>query len=59
VRGHQGYDNTISPHKKRKKHNFGSVVWVHDKSTQCAQQAQLWLDDHGRRTVPTGHTKNT
>jgi hypothetical protein len=24
-------------------HNYGSVIGVHDKSTQHAQQAQLWL----------------
>jgi hypothetical protein len=32
---------------------------MHDKFMQHAQQAQLWLDDHGRRTMPTGHAKNT
>jgi hypothetical protein len=36
----------------------GSIVGVHDKSTQHAQQAQLWLDDHDRRTMPIGHVKN-
>jgi hypothetical protein len=40
-------------------HNYGSVIGVYDKSTQRAQQAQLWLNDHGRQTVPTGHAKNT
>jgi len=40
-------------------HNYGSIIGVYDKSTQRAQQAQLWFDDHGRQTVPTGHAKNT
>jgi hypothetical protein len=41
--------------------NCGSIVavGVQDKSTQRAQQAQLWLADHGGRTVPAGHAKNT
>jgi hypothetical protein len=38
-------------------HNYGSVIGVHDKSTQRAQQAQLWLNDHDRQTVPTGMRK--
>jgi hypothetical protein len=59
VCGHQGYDNTTSLRNKRNRHNYGSVVGVHDKSTQRAQQAQLWLNDHGRQAVPTGHAKNT
>jgi hypothetical protein len=40
-------------------HKYGSIIGVHDKSTQRVQQAQLWLNDHGRQTGPTGHAKNT
>jgi hypothetical protein len=43
VCGHQGYDNIASLRNKRNRHNYGSVIGVHDKSTQRAQQAQLWL----------------
>jgi hypothetical protein len=46
-------------HRAEHRHNYGSVIGVHDKSTQRAQQAQLWLNDHDRQTVPTGHAKNT
>jgi hypothetical protein len=56
---HQGYDNIASLCNKRNRHNIGSIVGVHDKSTQRAQQAHLWLDGHDRRIVPTGHAKNT
>jgi hypothetical protein len=57
--GHQGYDNTTSLHNKRNRLNYGSVIGVHDKSMERAQQAQLWLGDNDRRTVPTGHVKST
>jgi hypothetical protein len=40
-------------------HSYGSVIGVYDKSTQRAQQAQLWFDDHARQTVSTWHAKNT
>jgi NADPH-dependent ferric siderophore reductase len=43
VCGHEGYDNTSNLRNKRNRHNYGLVIWVHDKSTQRAQQAQLWL----------------
>jgi hypothetical protein len=59
VHDHQGYDNTTSFRNKRNRRSCDSIVGVQDKSTQCAQQAQLWLNDHGRQTVPTGHAKNT
>jgi hypothetical protein len=57
VCSHQGYDNTTNLRNKHNRHNSGSVIGVHDKSTQHAQQAQLVLNDHGRRTMPTGHAK--
>jgi hypothetical protein len=59
VCGHHGHDNTTSLRNKCNKHNYGSVIGVRDKSTQRAQQTQLWLGDNDRRTVPTGHAKNT
>jgi hypothetical protein len=43
VCGHQGYDNTTSLRNKCNRQNYCSVIGVHDKSTQRAQQAQLWL----------------
>jgi hypothetical protein len=54
-----GLRQQISLCNKRNRRNYGSLVGVQDKSTQRAQQAQLWLADHGRRTVPTRHAKNT
>jgi hypothetical protein len=39
--------------------NCDLVIGVYNMFMQRAQQTQLWLDDHGRRTVPTGHMKNT
>jgi anaerobic glycerol-3-phosphate dehydrogenase len=37
VCGHQGYDSIASLRNKRNRHNYGSVIGVHDKSTQRAQ----------------------
>jgi hypothetical protein len=55
---HQGYRSIASLRNKRNRRNCDSIVGVQDKSTQHAQQAQLWLDDNDRRTMPTGHAKN-
>jgi hypothetical protein len=46
-RGRNANNITTNLGNKRNRHNYGSVIGVHDKSTQRAQQAQLWLDDHG------------
>jgi hypothetical protein len=52
VCGHQGYGNITNLRNKHNSRSCGSIVGVHDKYTQCAQQTRLWLDDHDKRIVP-------